>query len=73
MPTRLMAGLHIIKYMDDLSDEEVCRRFVETPCYQYFCGAAFFRHDLPLDRPLAVPACSSARVFSWAFCGTENT
>jgi len=34
LPTRLMAGLYIIKDMDDLSDEEVCRRFVENPCYQ---------------------------------------
>ena len=50
LPTRLMAGLHIIKYMEDLSDEEVCRRFVENPYYQYFCGEEFFQHELPLDR-----------------------
>ncbi len=43
-------GLHILKYMDDLSDEEVCRRFVENPYDQYFCGEVFFRHDLPFDR-----------------------
>ena len=36
--------------MDDLSDEEVCRRFVENPYDQYFCGEVFFRHDLPFDR-----------------------
>ncbi len=50
LSTRLMAGLHILKYTDNLSDEEICARFVENPYYQYFCGEEFFRHDLPLDR-----------------------
>ena len=50
LPTRLMAGLHILKYTDNLSDEELCTRWVENPYYQYFCGEEFFRHDLPLDR-----------------------
>jgi len=50
LSTRLMAGLHILKYTDNLSDEEVCAKFVENPYYQYFCGGTFFRHDLPLDR-----------------------
>ena len=50
LPTRLMAGLHILKYADNLSDEEICARFLENPYYQYFCGEEFFRHDLPLDR-----------------------
>lgn len=26
LPTRLMAGLHILKYADNLSDDEVCAR-----------------------------------------------
>ncbi len=50
LSTRLMAGLHILKYADNLSGEEACARFVENPYYQYFCGEEFFRHDLPLDR-----------------------
>ena len=50
LPTRRMAGLHILEYADDLSDEEVCARWVENPYHQYFCGEEFFRHDLPLDR-----------------------
>lgn len=50
LSTRLMAGLQILKYTDDLSDEEVCAKFVENPYYQYFCGEIHFRHDLPLDR-----------------------
>ncbi len=50
LSTRLMAGLQILKYADDLSDEELCARWVENPYYQYFCGEEFFRHDLPFDR-----------------------
>ena len=50
LPTRLMAGLQILKYTDDLSDEELCARWVENPYYQYFCGEEFFCHELPFDR-----------------------
>lgn len=50
LSNRLMAGLHILKYADDLSDDEVCARWLENPYYQYFCGQEFFHHRLPLDR-----------------------
>ena len=30
-PTRLMVGLHYLKHMHDLSDEEVVERWVENP------------------------------------------
>src|ERR1700731_4487031 len=50
LPTRLMAGLAILKHTFNLSDEVVCDRWVENPYYQYFCGEEFFRHTLPLDR-----------------------
>ncbi|MFV0370442.1 MAG: IS5 family transposase, partial [Azonexus sp.] len=50
LSTRLMAGLHIIKYTDDLSDEALCARWVENPYYQYLCGEEFFCHTLPFDR-----------------------
>ena len=50
LPTRLMAGLHLLKHMEGLSDEAVCARFVENPYHQFFCGEQFFRHTLPLDR-----------------------
>jgi len=50
LPTRLMAGLAILKSMHDLSDEALCERWVENPYYQLFCGEEFFRHDLPFDR-----------------------
>jgi IS5 family transposase len=50
LPTRLMAGLMILKHMHDLSDEALCDRWVENPYFQYFCGAEFFQHRLSFDR-----------------------
>jgi len=50
LTTRLMAGIHILKYADNLSDEELCARWVENPYYQFFCGEEFFLHELPFDR-----------------------
>ncbi len=50
LPTRLMAGLAILKHMHDLSDEVLCERWVENPYDQLFCGEEFFCHKLPFDR-----------------------
>jgi IS5 family transposase len=50
LPTRLMAGLAILKHMHDLSDEALCDRWVENPYFQYFCGEEFFQHKPPFDR-----------------------
>ena len=50
LPTRLMAGLAILKHMHDLSDEALCARWVENPCFQFFCTEEFFCHTLPFDR-----------------------
>jgi len=50
LPTRLMAGLSILKHMHDLSDEDLCARWIENPYFQLFCGEEFFRHKLPFDR-----------------------
>ena len=50
LPTRLMAGLAILKHAHDLSDEVLCARWIENPYYQLFCGEEFFRHDLAFDR-----------------------
>jgi len=50
LPTRLMAGLAILKYTFNLSDEDLCDRWVENPYFQYFCGEEFFLHELPFDR-----------------------
>jgi IS5 family transposase len=50
LPTRLVAGLFILKHMHDLSDEVLCARWLENPYYQYFCGELSFCHQLPFDR-----------------------
>ena len=50
LPTRLVAGLFILKHMHNLSDEVLCARWLENPYYQYFCGEQSFCHKLPFDR-----------------------
>jgi IS5 family transposase len=49
-PTRLVAGLFILKHMHDLSDEVLCARWLENPYYQFFCGEVSFCHKLPFER-----------------------
>ncbi|ESY42095.1 hypothetical protein X747_15315 [Mesorhizobium sp. LNJC384A00] len=48
-PTRLMVGLHYLKHVHELSDEEVVERWVENPYWQFFCGFEFFQHEPPID------------------------
>ncbi len=48
-PTRLMVGLHYLKHVYNLSDEEVVERWVENPYHQYFCGFEFSQHEMPID------------------------
>jgi transposase, IS5 family len=50
LPVQLMAGLSILKHTYNLSDEELTRRWVENPYFQYFCGEEFFQHKAPFDR-----------------------
>ena len=50
LPTRLMAGLSILKSMHDRSDEAFCERWAENPYLQLFCGEEFFQHKTPFDR-----------------------
>jgi IS5 family transposase len=47
--TRLMVGLQYLKHIYGMSDEAVVRRWVENPYWQYFCGATYFEHQLPID------------------------
>lgn len=47
LPTRLMAGLAILKHLHDLSDEGRCDRWIETPYDQLVCGEEFFQHHSP--------------------------
>lgn len=49
VPIRLMAGLHFLKHVYALSDEDVVARWVQNPYDQYFCGEEFFQHELPID------------------------
>ena len=49
LPTRLMVGLHYLKYAFNHSDESAVETFLENPYWQYFCGQEYFVHDLPLD------------------------
>jgi transposase, IS5 family len=49
-PTRLVAGLLLLKHMHNLSDEALCARWLENPYYQFFCGELSFCHRLPFDR-----------------------
>ncbi len=50
LSTRLMAGLHILKYSENLSDERLCEIWAENPYFQFFCGEEFFQHRLVFDR-----------------------
>ena len=42
LPTRLMVGLHFLKHIKALSDEQVCAQWVENPYFQAFCGETYF-------------------------------
>jgi transposase, IS5 family len=50
LPTRLVAGLFILKHLHNLSDERLCERWLENPYFQYFCGELVFRHEAQFDR-----------------------
>jgi IS5 family transposase len=47
--TRLMVGLHYLKYSYNLSDEAIVAGWVENPYWQYFCGEQYFQHEFPID------------------------
>jgi IS5 family transposase len=48
-PTRLMVGLTYLKHCYNLSDEQVCERWLENPYWQFFCGFDYLQHRLPID------------------------
>ena len=48
-PIRLMAGLLILKQLENLSDEAVIEAWVRNPYYQAFCGENRFRWQFPCD------------------------
>jgi IS5 family transposase len=49
LPIRLMIGLHYLKHLFNLSDEDVVLRWAENPYWQYFCGERYFQYRLPID------------------------
>jgi len=59
LPTRLMAGLAILKHTYDLSDEVLCERWVENPYYRVprsWCVSASIT-VLKMGAGLPEPAC----------------
>jgi len=49
LATRLLVGLHYLKYLYNVSDGVVVASWVENPYWQYFCGAEYFAHEFPCD------------------------
>jgi len=49
LPTRLMAGLLLLKQLENLSDERVCAAWARDPYMQYFCGETTFQWKLPCE------------------------
>ena len=49
VPTRLMAGIHLLKHMKGVSDEVVCAMWVENPYFQAFCGGERRLGTSPVD------------------------
>ena len=48
-PLRLMAGLLMLKHLENLSDENVVVQWKRNPYYQYFCGLSDYQCGLPCD------------------------
>ena len=61
LPIRLMAGLHLLKHMKGLSDEELCAVWIENPYFQAFCGETHFQHRAPFDRSSMTREASAGR------------
>lgn len=49
LPTRLMAGLLLLKQLENLSDERICEAWQRDPYMQYFCGERYFQWKLPCE------------------------
>lgn len=49
VPIRKMVGLVLLKYIYNLSDEQVVDRWMENPYWQFFTGEVFFQKEKPID------------------------
>lgn len=47
--TRLLVALHYLKYLYNLSDEDVVYGWLENPYWPYLSGMQYFEHRLPCD------------------------
>ena len=45
---RLMVGLHYLKYLKEISDEQLVETWIENPYWQYFCGEEYFQTEFPI-------------------------
>ena len=48
-PIRLMAGLLLLKQLENLSDERIVEAWIRNPYYQAFCGMEYFQWNLPCE------------------------
>ncbi|WP_241085674.1 transposase [Candidatus Vondammii sp. HM_W22] len=52
LPTRLLAGLHYLKYTFNESGESFVKRWVENSSWPYFCEFQYLQHELPCTPPV---------------------
>ncbi|MBN2876198.1 MAG: IS5 family transposase [Bacilli bacterium] len=45
---RLMVGFHYLKYLKEISDEQLVETWIENPYWQYFCGEEYFQTEFPI-------------------------
>ena len=43
LSTRIMVGLHYLRFAYKVSEERALEIFVENPYWQYFCGMVFLK------------------------------
>jgi IS5 family transposase len=48
-PTRLLVGLHYLKYTYNYSDEGVVEQFLENLYWYYYCGFEYFQNEFPCN------------------------
>jgi IS5 family transposase len=48
-PIRLMAGLLMLKYFHDLTDEDTIENWMSNPYFQYLTGETIFQWDAPCE------------------------
>ncbi len=47
LPIRRLAGLLILKQLENLSDENIVLQWKRSPYHQYFCDAKYFEKETP--------------------------